>query len=249
MNLKTKPANPENCGGKRDTKDIRYIVIHYTGNDGDTDENNGIYFGREAVSASAHYFVDSDSVTQSVPDDMIAYHCGARTYQHPDCRNANSLGVELCDDKKDGTIYPSARTIANALELTEFLMQKYGVPKSNVIRHYDVSGKYCPAYWCGDESRDHLWKTAFWNRLPSGIVLKKTISLSLPTLREGDTGASVRAMQQLLIASGYDCGGFGADGDFGRGTYDSVWAYQRKQALGPDGICGRRTWGRLLGVD
>ena len=23
-------------------------------------------------------------------------------------------------------------------------MKKYGVPKSNVIRHYDVSGKLCP---------------------------------------------------------------------------------------------------------
>ncbi len=75
--------------------------------------------------------------------------------------NANSLGVEICDDVRNGTIYPSAKTIENALELAEYLMDKYNVPKSNVIRHYDVTGKLCPAYWVDDAK----WKSEFWNKL------------------------------------------------------------------------------------
>lgn len=165
MNIKTQFANRKNYGDARSTKTIKFIVVHYTGNDGDTDENNGKYFVNNVVNASAHYFVDDDSVTQSVPDDHVAWHCGAKTYKHLQCRNDNSIGVEICDDVKNGTIYPSAKTIENTLELVEYLMRKYSIPKENVIRHYDVTGKLCPVYWCGATAKDAKWKSEFWDRL------------------------------------------------------------------------------------
>lgn len=162
--IKTNLANRKNYGSSRNVKDIEYIVIHYTANDGDTDENNGKYFHNNVVGASAHYFVDDDSITQSVPDNYIAWHCGATTYKHKKCRNANSIGIEICDDIKNGVIYPSAKTIENVVELTEHLMNNYAIPKENVIRHYDVTGKLCPAYWVDD----YKWKSEFWNKL--GVV-------------------------------------------------------------------------------
>ena len=173
--LKTYKANKENYGGKRSTAKIKYIVIHYTGNDGDTDENNGKYFKNNIVKASAHYFVDDDSVTQSVPDAYIAWSVGGSKYSncgktgggkyHGKCTNANSISVELCDDVKDGKVYPSAKTIENAIELVKFLMKKHNIPQENVIRHFDVTGKSCPAYWCGSDAKDKKWKTEFWNKL------------------------------------------------------------------------------------
>ena len=165
MNIKTNLANKGNYGGTRNTSAIKYIVVHYTGNDGDTDENNGNYFKNNVVEASAHYFVDDDSITQTVPDDYVAWHCGAKTYKHANCRNTNSIGVEICDDVKNGVVYPSDKTIENALELVKHLMQKYSVPQENVIRHYDVTGKLCPAYWCGTKEKDDKWIAAFWSRL------------------------------------------------------------------------------------
>jgi N-acetylmuramoyl-L-alanine amidase CwlA len=170
--IKTNIANRANYGNKRSLASIKYLVLHYTGNDGDTDENNGKYFRNNVVKTSAHYFVDDDSVTQSVPDNYIAWHCGATTYKHGTCRNTNSIGIEICDDVKNGKIYPSARTIENAVELTKHLMKKYNIPAENVIRHYDVTGKLCPAYWCGNTEKNALWKTAFWNKL--GIETKPT---------------------------------------------------------------------------
>ena len=161
MNLKTNLANRKNYGSSRSVTDIKYIVIHYTGNDGDTDENNGKYFKNNVTGTSAHYFVDRDSITQSVPDNFVAWHCGGKSYKHKSCRNSNSIGIEICDDVKNGTIYPSDKTIKNVLELTEYLMKKYNIPKENVIRHYDVTGKLCPAYWVDNQK----WKTAFWNKL------------------------------------------------------------------------------------
>ena len=163
--LKTKLINRQNYGSIRNLSDIKYIVIHYTANDGDTDENNATYFTNNVVKVSAHYFVDSDSVTNTVPDNYIAYHCGAHLYKHSYCRNANSIGIEICDDVKNGTIYPTAKTIANVIELTKKLMKQYNIPQERVIRHYDVTGKICPAYWCGTTEKDNKWKTEFWNKL------------------------------------------------------------------------------------
>lgn len=173
--FKTKLANKSNYGAKRSTDKIRYIAIHFTLNDGDTDENNGKYFANNKVGASAHYFVDSDSVTQSVPDNYVAYSVGGNKYSncattgggsfHKKCTNTNSLNIELCDDVKNGTIYPSAQTIANAVELTKAKMKEYGIPKENVIRHFDVTGKSCPAYWCGTAEKDAKWLSEFKNKL------------------------------------------------------------------------------------
>ena len=171
MNLKTNLANRSNYGNARSLSDIKYIVIHYTANDGDTDENNGKYFANNIVKTSAHYFVDDDSVTQSVPDSYIAWHCGANTYRHPSCRNSNSIGIEICDDIRNGVIYPSEKTIQNVLELTRSLMQKYNVPKEHIIRHYDVTGKKCPAYWVDDVK----WKKEFWNRLGEDDMTKEDV--------------------------------------------------------------------------
>lgn len=147
VQIKTNLAHRSNYGGKRTAK-IEWIVMHYTANDGDSDESNGKYFQQPLNPvASAHYFVDDDSITRSVPDDYVAYHCGANTYRHPSCRNANSIGVEMCDAKRDGKVMATDKTIANAAELVYQLCKQYGIPYDHIIRHYDVTGKLCPAYW------------------------------------------------------------------------------------------------------
>ena len=94
MEIKTKLCNPANHAGYR--AQTKYLVIHWTSNQGDTAENNATYFAREIVKASAHYFVDEKEIWSSVPEDKIAYHVGAKTYKHPECRNSNSIGIEIC---------------------------------------------------------------------------------------------------------------------------------------------------------
>ena len=168
-------ARVENYGSARVVSNIKYIVIHYTGNDGDSDESNAKYFHNNIVKASAHYFVDDNSVTQSVPDNYVAYSVGGSKYAncattgggklYRKCTNANSISIELCDSVKNGTVYPTNATIENAIALTKVLMAKYKIPQKNVIRHFDVNGKSCPAYWCGTAQKDALWKTEFWNKL------------------------------------------------------------------------------------
>ena len=142
---------------------IKYIVIHYTANNGDTAKNNADYFANNKnISASAHYFVDENTIWQSVRDTDTAWHCGANTYKHPYCRNSNSIGIELCSRKDSkGNYYFKNETVENAAELTKSLMKKYNIPATNVIRHYDVTGKVCPAPMVNDVS--------LWNKFKSMI--------------------------------------------------------------------------------
>ena len=102
MNTQFKAARAENYRvSDRSAADIRYLVIHFTANDGDTAKNNADYFAREAPGVSAHFFVDETEIWQSVREKDIAWHCGTRgMYFHPYCRNANSLGIELCSCKQ-----------------------------------------------------------------------------------------------------------------------------------------------------
>ena len=102
MTLEAIPCRRENYGGPR-TGPVSYLVVHYTAGDGDTARANGLYFSRSVVAASAHYFVDDGGVVASVPETHVAWHCGAASYRHPHCRNSNSLGVELCDTRADGS--------------------------------------------------------------------------------------------------------------------------------------------------
>lgn len=138
------------------TGDIKYIVIHYTANNGDTAKNNADYFAKNKnLSSSAHYFVDENCVWQSVKDTDTAWHCGAKSYKHSHCRNDNSIGIELCSRKdSNGNYYFKDETIKNAADLAKSLMAKYNIPSANVIRHYDVTGKLCPAPMVNNAS---LW--------------------------------------------------------------------------------------------
>ena len=126
-------------------QNIKYIVVHYTANDGDTARNNGNYFSQPKRNASAHYFVDENEIIQSVKDTNTAWHCGAKSYKHPKCRNDNSVGIEMCSEKDDkGQYYINQATQNRTIRLIKVLMGKYNIPVENVLRHYDVTGKLCP---------------------------------------------------------------------------------------------------------
>ena len=194
VDIRKYPAYAGNVGGTRAASVIRYIVIHYTGNDGDTAMNNAKYYAGNVVKTSAHYFVDEKEIVQSVDDLCIAWAVGGKKYPscaqtgggtlHGRCLNTNSISIEICDAKKDGVYAPDARAVERALALTRELMKKYNIPASNVIRHFDVTGKLCPAYWSGRENAGK-WEKEFHGKLAEPdyrAMLKKRAGLLDPTL-------------------------------------------------------------------
>jgi N-acetylmuramoyl-L-alanine amidase len=154
--LKEQLANSGNYGGSRNASQIRYLVYHYTGNDGDKAANNAAYFHWNTVKASAHYFVDDTTVWRSVPDLKVAWSVGGSKYANADktgggtmygiITNTNSISIEMCDTIRNGVYQASEATLANAAALGRELMAKYGIPLERVYRHFDVTGKHCPSY-------------------------------------------------------------------------------------------------------
>ena len=156
MVIYNKLSNKANYGNYRDTSKIRWIVMHYTGNDGDTAKANANYFANNVVKASAHYFVDDISIYRSVPDDYVAWSVGGSRFSdwaqtggakyYGNCNNTNSISIEMCDTNRDGVIDVSAETLQNAVDLCKHLMAQYNVPLYRVICHFDVNGKRCPNF-------------------------------------------------------------------------------------------------------
>lgn len=160
------PSHPGNYRPtRRPSGDIRYIVIHYTGNTNDTAMNNLRYYAEANRGASAHYYCDESGVFRSVADEYAAYAVGLGSMSKPYtknpshyriCNNSNSLSIEICGSKTSGE--GTEKTKWNAAQLCAYLMKKYNVPLKNVIRHYDVTGKSCPHWGVADPSKWDMFK-------------------------------------------------------------------------------------------
>lgn len=129
------------CGSDHMTRGrsraVDRIVVHYTGTAASA-RNNATYFSRnEGQGASAHYFVDdiSPEIYQSVAEGDTAWHAGDWGM------NCRAIGIEVVSAGED---YSGAE-VEKLAWLVQRLMAKYGIGASGVIRHYDVTGKRCPA--------------------------------------------------------------------------------------------------------
>jgi N-acetylmuramoyl-L-alanine amidase CwlA len=62
--------------------------------------------------------------------------------------------------------YYTQGVLDNMARLCRYLMNKYNIPKENVLRHYDVSGKSCPGIigWNPDSGSEATYE-AFVNAL------------------------------------------------------------------------------------
>ena len=123
---------------------INGVVIHYVGNPGTTAHANRNYFeslasGLENTYASSHFIVGLEGeVIQCVPLTEIAYASNTR--------NSDTVSIEVCHPDETGEFSPV--TYERTVELTAWLCRAFRLdPETDVIRHYDVTGKECPRYY------------------------------------------------------------------------------------------------------
>lgn len=206
---------------------IEYLVIHWVGAIS-TAKNNALYFEKEYRAASAHYFVDNNNIYQVVEDKDIAWHCGTTgKYVHASCRNSNSIGIEMCVSKG---MKISDQTKANTIYFIKQLQKKYNICDSKVIRHYDVTGKLCPAPMI-DSEKWSAFKAKLKNKPPKPIILS--------SIKYGSQGIKVKKLQRLLNWHGY---GVSVDGIFGTYTRNAVIDFQKKSKLPVNGIVSKMVW-------
>jgi len=64
-------------------------------------------------------------------------------------------------------------------------------------------------------------------------------------LQKGDSGDKVKDLQTKLIACGYSCGSYGADGQYGDDTVAAVKKFQSAMSITVDGAAGEITMAKL----
>ena len=136
-------VNPYSRPGT-ELKKIHGVVIHYVGNPGTAAEANRNYFesladGKDGVYASAHFIVGLEGeVIQCIPLTEESYASNSR--------NADTTSIEVCHPHSTGKF--SDVTYQRVVELTAWLCREFHLdPETDVIRHYDVTGKECPKYY------------------------------------------------------------------------------------------------------
>ena len=132
---------PENGKNRPGTKrEIKYIVIHETGNPAagaDAKAHGKLQASGGEGTTGWHYTVDQAEIWHSIPDDEVAYHAGDGAEGEG---NLHGIGIELCVNQ-DGDF---EKTFDNAARLTGWLMNAYDIPADRVRQHFDFSGKNCP---------------------------------------------------------------------------------------------------------
>lgn len=121
-------------------------------------------------------------------------------------------------------------------------------------RSYDLTNPWIAGYGYpdydalpngGDESGEPQEETEA-KPTQEPVSNASTCTVKLPLLRQGDASQAVKSMQTLLISRGYNCGRYGADGEFGSATAAALRKFQTEKRLVSDAECGEETWGKLL---
>ena len=178
MKMTTKYAKSISYGNKRPLSNIKYIVIHYTGNKGDTAQNNLDYFANgNTRQAGAHFFVDKKgNVGKSIPMSRTAWAVGGdhrsgrkgEAAYFGKCTNANSVSIELCDM----CLKTNWEQMYATRKLVKYIQSKCPNAKT-IIRHWDVNGKDCPAPFTG--SGNEKW-TEFKRFITTGYKFTAVVT-------------------------------------------------------------------------
>lgn len=128
-------------------KKVKGIVVHYVSNPKSTAKENRDYFENlkdtHTTKASSHFIIGLEGeIIQCIPLSEISYASNDR--------NCDTISIECCHEKADGKF--NKKTYASLVQLTAWLCDSYGLDSTDVIRHYDVTGKMCPLYYVKHEN-------------------------------------------------------------------------------------------------
>ncbi len=124
---------------KRSKKDIKFIIIHYTGMKKELSAINRLCNFKSKV--SAHFFIKKNgSVLNLVPPLYEAWHAGKSSWKNFEFLNGYSIGIEIQNSGHDNRYenFPQ-KQIISIKKLLKYLLRKYNVSPKNVLGHSDIS--------------------------------------------------------------------------------------------------------------
>ena len=124
---------------KRSKKQIKFLIIHYTGMIKEVDAIERLCDPKAKV--SSHYFISNKgSIINLVPDLYEAWHAGKSGWKDFKSLNKYSIGIEINNPGHEyGYKNFSKKQIFSLIKLLKFLKKKYNIKKTNILGHSDIS--------------------------------------------------------------------------------------------------------------
>jgi N-acetylmuramoyl-L-alanine amidase len=192
------------------------LIMHYTGMQ--TCQAAVERLTDAASRVSSHYTIDEDgTIYRHVAEEMRAWHAGASHWRGATDINSRSVGIEIVNPGHEFgyRAFPDVQ-IAAVIELSRGIVSRHRIPPRNVIGHSDIApGRKT------DPGELFPWKPLAEAGLGIWVEARATNEGSL---RRGDAGDGVRALQERLAAYGY---GIDLTAAFDEWTEVVVSAFQR----------------------
>ncbi len=172
-----------------------YITVHETGNRsaGANAEMHGRFIKNPSTAASWHITVDDGDVAiQHLPFNENGWHCGDG---RDGTGNRKSIGIEICVNS-DGDFEKAKQ---NAAFIIRDLMDRFNIPMSKVVQHWDWSRKNCP-----QNIRANEGFPAFKQRIPASVNAAPTKPAAKPAPKP--SGKSIDQLADEVIAGKHGTG-------------------------------------------
>ena len=158
---------------KRISKQIKFIIFHYTGMKSESDAINRLINIQSEV--SCHYLIKKNGeIITIVPDLYIAWHAGKSFWGNHKSLNKNSIGIEITNPGHEFNYRKfSKRQIISLLKLSKFLLKKYDIKQKNILGHSDIASERKK-----DPGEKFPWKylsqkkVGLWHTIKKQILLK-----------------------------------------------------------------------------
>jgi len=165
--------SPNFYSKKRNSKQIKFIIFHYTGMKKEQNAINKLTSIQSQV--SSNYLVKNNGdIVILVPDQYIAWHAGKSTWKNFKSLNKNSIGIEISNPGHEHNYKNfSKKQILSILKLSKFLMKKYNILSKNILGHSDIA-----PFRKKDPGEKFPWKTlskfgiGHWHSLSQNILKK-----------------------------------------------------------------------------
>ena len=131
--------SPNHSRKKRLFKDIKFVIIHYTGMQSEIASINRLKNPKFKV--SCHYLINRKGrVMRMVEDSRIAWHAGKSKWKDFQNLNNFSIGIELVNKGHNyGYQTYTSNQIKNLIKLCKILKKKYSIKKENFLGHSDIA--------------------------------------------------------------------------------------------------------------
>tara|TARA_B100000674_G_C37662644_1_gene833252 strand:+ start:28 stop:759 length:732 start_codon:yes stop_codon:yes gene_type:complete len=124
---------------KRLKKNIKYIIIHYTGMKNELTAINRLTDHKSKV--SAHYFIKKNGrILNLVPDLYEAWHAGKSSWKNIKSLNSHSIGIEIQNSGHENFYEKfSIKQMNSVKKLLKLLIVKYRINRKDILGHSDIA--------------------------------------------------------------------------------------------------------------